>query len=146
MKIDTDLRAAIRSAERCQPSSDHQKKRDADRAAIADLLNRCPKKKSKIIALIQKEIDADAAAKKAREDLCKQFGLRHYSHGGENIRLEELEFSNCGKGGTAFVNAGGKLPPMGIRRWNFDEVMSELAAAEPKRLQPILKKYGINWK
>lgn len=145
MKIDTDLRAAIRSAEKCQPSSDSSKKRDMDRACIAEFLNRFPKKKDKIRALIQREIDADVASSKARGDLCKQFGLRHYSHGGE-IQIESLEFANCGKGAGAFEKAGGKLPPIGVRRWAFDAVMAELAAADPKQAVVILKKYGINWK
>ena len=138
MKIDTDLRLTIRSAEKAQPADDWQARAKRDDDAIAAFLASHPAKAKKIHALIAVEKNAEAKAAAARKEICKQFGLR----GSGN----KLEFSRCGDGKDAFVKAGGKLPSTAGRRWKFDEVIAELAKAEGKQATAILKKYGINWK
>lgn len=45
---------------------------------------------------------------------------------------------------SKFKSMGGTIPQE-IRKWRYDAVMSELAAAKPAQRKAILKKYGINW-
>lgn len=142
MKIDQDLRAAIRSAEKVQPNSNVDKwqlREEAAAEAIADFLKRYPSKAKKVHALVAAMRKAAKAQKVAEESLCEQFGLRHYDN--------KLQFARCGAGSGAFEKAGGKVPPPVVKGepWKYDRVMAELAAAEPKQLKAILKKYGINW-
>ena len=138
MKIDTDLRLTIRSAEKAQPSEDWQGRQKRDDDAINAFLAGHPAKAKKVHALRSTECTAEAQANAARKELCEAFGLRH------NGRA--FEFGHCGDGKMAFIKAGGKLPTAAVRRWKFDEVIAELAKADAKQATAILKKYGINWK
>ena len=139
MKIDQDLRAAIRSAEKAQPqAASWEVKEQANKAAIADFLKRFPAKAKKVHSLVASIKKAEAAEAAARAALCDQFGLRHYNNA--------IEFSKCGDGSAQFEKAGGKMPTAikGLP-WKFDAVVAELAAALPNQKKAILKKYGINW-
>jgi hypothetical protein len=138
MKIDTDLRLTIRSAEKAQPADDWQVRAKRDDEAIAAFLASHPAKAKKIQTLIATARKAEAQKDAAHKELCEAFGLKHYNN--------KLEFSRCGDGKDLFVKAGGKLPSATGRRWKFDEVIAELAKAEGKQATAILKKYGINWK
>ena len=138
MKIDQDLRIAIRSAEKAQPSTDWSVRDAQNQKCIEEFMQRRPAKAAEINRHVLTIAKAEAAEKKARAALCEGFGLRHDG--------TKLSFSNCGGGSVAFLKAGGKLPPTQGRRWAFDTVMAELAAADAKQATAILKKYGINWK
>jgi len=129
MKIDNDLARAIRAAEKAQPNN-YEIERVANAAAISDLLKRRP-------SVFAKLKQADAIALQ-REELSNQERAIRESVG---INCDRDRIYNE----TAFVKAGGKLPPESIKRWKYDRVMAELAAASPKDGQKLLKKYGINW-
>jgi hypothetical protein len=130
MKIDTDLRAAIRSAEKAQPDKGWQARTEAETKAIAKLLADNKALGGKVraeIAVIEK---ASKQMERAGEYL-ESLGITKSL---ERIRDHEL-----------FVKAGGKVPLMG-KRWTFDEVMSKLAAVKTEREgKTILRKYGIHW-
>jgi|LakMenEpi03Aug12_release.lakeMendotaPanAssembly.Ray.scaffolds.fasta_scaffold191833_3 hypothetical protein len=137
MKIDQDLRAAIRSAEKAQPSTDYSVREKVNQECIDAFLKRFPAKAKAVNKLIADELKAIAAVAAARKLLCEKFGLRHYDG--------KIQFANCGEGKGAFVKAGGKLPSAKAERWKFDVVMAELAAADAKDCRKILSKYGIKW-
>lgn len=139
MKIDQDLRAAIRSAEKTQPSYGYQEKERQEDDAIKTFLAKYPPTAKAIAKLRADSIRHFKAFDAAREELCKRFGLRLYGD------ANALKFAHCDDGKKAFIKAGGKLATKRVQ-WRFDSVMAELAAAEPKQLTAILKKYGINWK
>ena len=131
MKIDTDLRLAIRSAEKAQPyyNDSWSEQRERETAAIADLFKRKPalaKTAQRATAAIerhQKRVQVEVAKIRA---IGLDTGLR--TVGNED----------------AFRKVGGRLPDR-KKRWKFDAVMAELAAADEKEAPRILKKYGIKW-
>ncbi len=139
MKIDSDLRLAIRSAEKAQPQrNDWEAKRKAEAQAILAFFKRFPAKARKAIKLAEDALKAEAMERELRSKLCEQFGLKHNE--------QQFQFSNCGRNKDAFVKAGGHLPEQTAgQRWTFDAVMAELVAADPKQLKVILKKYNIRW-
>lgn len=136
MKIDSNLRAAIRSAANAQPQDDWRAKEKEEKESIAAFFAKYPARHKEAIRLIETEKKARATAEKASSDLCEKFGLTHY--GGET------KFANCGRGSETFKKAGGKLPTQGVR-WKFDAVMAELAAADEKQGAAILARIGIKW-
>lgn len=137
MKIDTDLRLAIKSAEKAQPQDDWRTRETANKAAIADLFKRKPAIGVAAKKLVEKSQKAYTAYEAANKALCEQFGLRKDSDG--------FTFSNCDDGHKRFAKIGGKVPSQTTRRWSFDAVMRELATATPKEGAAILKRLGINW-
>lgn len=140
MKIDTDLRAAIRSAEKCQPvQNDYEARRKQEDATIADFFKRNPSKAKKCRKLAEDAIKAEALESSLRKKLCDHYGLRFGD--------QRFQFSNYGgANNAAFIKAGGRLPESTKHiRWTFDKVITELASAEPKQLKGILAKYGIKW-
>lgn len=131
MKIDQDLRAAIRSADKAQPDN-HDVRSNIQQAAVEELFKRKPSTKQaweRAKRLRQTASDFGSRANAIESALGISFYCSKF-----NVRDEE-----------AFAKAGGNMKPAG-KRWKFDAVMAELAAAEPKQLTAILKKYGINWK
>lgn len=130
MKIDQDLRIAIRSAERCQPDFGYRDQLGAEKVAISNLIKARPVVGSQVRRATRRLAVAAKSQEIARKIL-GDFGLRD---GGERIWDEDK-----------FVKAGGKLPGPQQKRWKFDCVMKELAAADPKQARSILKRYGINW-
>lgn len=139
MKIDTDLRAAIRSAALAQKSlrlNSGNSQRDAEEKAIASLLKRCPAKRAalqsseRVIAECKKRIE-EAQAVQSR------MGLSHaYYSTGSKYRIEDNK---------RFVAAGGRYEYKEPTRWTFDQVMAELSAAAPKEGAKIIARIGIKW-
>lgn len=140
MKIDTDLRLTIRSAEKAQPSDDWQAQARQQHEAIADLFKRKPALAKRAEHLRASADAHEKAASAAREALCKEFGLQR-----NDSYDPKFQFSRCGDGRDQFVKKGGVIPAK-FTRWKFDDVIAELAKADGKQAAAILKKYGINWK
>jgi hypothetical protein len=136
MKIDTDLRLAIKSAEKAQPQDDWRVREAATKAAIADLFERKPTIAVAAKKLVARAKKAEAVEAAAREELCKKYGLRTDGN--------YFTFSNCGDGQKQFEKVGGKVQQRHVR-WTFDAVMLELAKATPQEGAAIIKRLGINW-
>lgn len=140
MKIDSDLRAAIRSAEKAQPSTDWQLRNQQEKDAIAAFLKAKPEIAKRIAFLYKKRETAQKVIEAANTELCKEYGLRF-----EYNKPGVLEFASCNNASERFTKAGGKFPKKDATRWKFDAVMKELAAADEKTGKAILKRIGINW-
>lgn len=139
MKIDTDLRSAIRSAEKAQPIENREMRSKREQDAISALFKLKP-----ITARIVKDLSVKArkaydAYNKAREKLCKEYGLQE-----SNNSTTGFCFSNCGDGQKQFAKIGGKMTAK-YTRWKFDDVMNQLSAATPAEGKKIIKALGINW-
>jgi hypothetical protein len=132
MKIDTDLRAAIRSAylQRKRTADDWAVRRAAEKAAIAALLKSKPALARRVAKARADANRANIAAAKASQ-IISAIGI---SHDGERIHDTEL-----------FVKAGGAFKFSEAPRWTFDQVMAQLASATPREGAAILTKLGINW-
>lgn len=138
MKIDTDLRLAIKSACAAQPQkNDYQAREEAQQQSIQDFLKKFPKKAQRLQGLRKTAEDADQTAKEARAEMCQKFGLREYSAG--------WTYSSCGGSKENFVKAGGVLPTKFPENWKYDAVMAQLASMTEKEGMALLKKLGINW-
>ncbi len=132
MIIPTDLRLAIKSAERAQNiDPDYEQRRKARRASIEALFKRKPAIARRIKHARKQITEATAIIEKAQK-VFDQIGL--YAHRPDDFRNEDT-----------FVAAGGILPNPPDRAWKFDEVMKELAGASAKEGAAILKRIGINW-
>jgi hypothetical protein len=136
MKIEHDLRCAIRSAEKVQRNKDNwQARHERTESAIANLL----KSKPAIAAKIAK---ARRESKRLSELLSRQsatidsFGLRVNCNGSS----ESLGMADEGK----FKTAGGVLV-QSPTVWNADAIIAELAAADAKQGAKILARIGIQW-
>ena len=131
MIIPSDLRCAIRSAEKAQSKSyETRMKREAE--AVAELFRRKPAlsaqwKKAKALRERVTKLNAEAWA------IEKSLGLSSHN---DTVQIRD---------DNAFVKAGGRMKP-GDRPWTFDAVMAELAAAAPKEAAAILKRCNIHWK
>lgn len=135
MKVDQDLRIAIKAAAGC---SKNQSSVKDNRELIEAWLKKFTKKAARARALIKVMEASDRAEQKAREQLEKQFGLckSHWHGHGEFCLADE----------KAFVSAGGeqatKLP-----KFDENQVITEYAAAKtPGEAAKVLAKYGIVWK
>lgn len=137
MKIDSNLRAAIRAAFNAQPNYGWQMEAEQNRQAIAALFKAKPYLGKRARALMAKEIKAQKELNAASQALCVEFGLR--------VSEGLFEFSRCGGGHDQFKKLGGKLPTKNVK-WRYRTAMAELVMADPSDEQTILKKYGINWK
>ncbi len=143
MKIDTDLRLAIKAAERNQPQDTWTQRALREQASISDWMKKFPAKAKKALALREKAYKAAAIVSAAEAELCKEFGLRR-AHEADNAN-KKFSFSHCGGNAEQFMRAGGKVHAESIK-WKADSVIARLAAAEPKDAALILKGLGINWK
>lgn len=139
MKIDQDLRAAIRSAEKTQLHYGWEEREKEEIDSINAFLAKHSGAAKHVRKLRADYIRHYKAFDLAREQLCKTYGLK--LTGDNNV----LRFAGCDSAQQHFVDAGGKVPTK-KQHWKFDVVMSELAAAESKDANRILRKYGINWK
>lgn len=128
MKIDTDLRQAVRSACNAQPRTDWREDEKRRAAAIQELINK-PKHKHRLARTL-------SVIKKSKNEL----ESAHETLSSIGISSNLTSFTDD----ELFVKAGGVIPK-GIKPWGFDDVMKELAAAAPTQRKAILKKYGINW-
>lgn len=135
MKIEQDLRIAIKAAAAASKNQDRSK---SHRVLIEEWIKKYPAKAAKARALVKAILAADAAEQRAREQLEKQFGLHRSSWVGNG------EFTMADE--QAFQKAGGQI---GVKRIPFDEsvAISEYAAAKtPAEAAKVLAKYGIIWK
>lgn len=131
MKIDSDLRCAIKSSERAQPSTNWETRQNANRKAIADLIERKPSIKKALSKAKVLDSKSDLYRAMSRK-LVEPFGICI----NDNSRIDDE---------SNFVKSGGKLPLPPKRHWKADEVIAELAAASPKHMKSILAKYSIRW-
>lgn len=134
MKIDSDLRIAIRAAEKAQPHENWDLKQARNKAAVAALIAAKPAVAAGLKSAQRRLTQIKKLNAKVQEFL-NLAGLRLY--GDEPVTIGDE---------AAFVKAGGKLPGQGSKRWKFDAVMAELANANEKQGEAILKRIGINWK
>ena len=141
MKIDQDIRAAIRSAEKLQADTDSWEVRQTnEQKSIRDFFAAYPAKAKRAKTLATTIRRAAKTLEDARGELCESFGLREMREKGK----DGFTYASCDSERKKFEKAGGKVVRRS-ERWKFDAVMAELAAATPDKLKPILKKYGINW-
>ena len=138
MKIDHDLRQAIKAASETQKSKNSYQVRTE---AAEAFLKSNPKIADKLKRLRKITLDAREAALKAREpydELLAKIGLDEC--GGDDSYI--LGYSDEDQ--ANFVKAGGVLSAG--HPWDYTRVMARLAAADPKDRDAILKEYGINWR
>jgi hypothetical protein len=134
MKVEQDLRIAIKAAAAASKNQDRSK---SERVLIEEWIEKFPAKAAKARALAKAIVNADAAEQKAREQLEKQFGLNRSSWRGHGEFTMGDEY--------AFQKAGGEI---GVKRPKFDEnaVIAEYAATKTKQeAKKVLEKYGIVW-
>jgi hypothetical protein len=135
MRVEQDLRIAIKAAANASKNQDRAKN---ERILIDEWIKKYPAKAAKARALVKQILAADAAERKAREQLEKQFGLMRSSWIGDGeFRLSDE---------AMFAKAGGDT---GIKRPRFteDQVISEYAGAPTKEAaEKVLQRYGIVWK
>lgn len=129
MKIDQDLRVAIRAAAKNQPARDYAAERAFEQAEIQRVVTATPLRK-RLHILHQKRI-ANAKrilhqAESFYSDLGLSYELRNIYHDGK------------------FKAAGGKQPPE-HSTWRAEKLIAQLTAASPAEGRTLLKKYGINW-
>lgn len=135
MKVEQDLRIAIKAAANASKNQDKSK---TDRQLIEDWIKKNPAKAAKARAFIKRMRDADEIKTKAKFELAKQFGLceSHWQGLGE--------FCICDEGN--FRDAGGKIATK-LPKFSEDQVIAEYAAAKTKQeAEKVLAKYGIVWK
>lgn len=131
MKIEADLRIAIRSAEKAQPCRDNwTERREAKKKSIADLLKKKPKLAKQIAMADKMGRRADAMLEVSKEP---------YERIGINRQLNDI-FDE-----EKFIKSGGVLSGPMASRWKADSVIAELLAADKSQQKTILKKYGIKW-
>lgn len=144
MKIDQDLRAVINAAAKAQPDTGWRERAVTIAKAVAAFLKRRPAMTRKVNALIAKSKSlreqqeaVDAQIKKILHPL--GLGVRDYEVVGD--------FSDWidDKEADRFIAAGGILPPPFKGKWKAEKLITELAAASPKKRNAILKQYGIDW-
>lgn len=128
MKIDSDLRLAIRASERCQPTSTWEQKNKDRQAAIKKVVGN-PKHAPKIKAAKARIKRLNAAIARA-ESVMHELGLTADL---DRIRDDAL-----------FYKAGGRIIPS-LPKWTYDAVMKELAEATPAEGAKILKRLKIRW-
>jgi hypothetical protein len=134
MKVDSDLRAAIRAAVKFQGVMTWFDKLKVQQDAIAELLKRNPAIKKRYIAA-EKKLAKLRAAKELAENQLYQFGFTLEARGNPG-KVRDSE---------AFAKVGGKLPENYDQRFTEAQVIAELASAPESKRAAILKKYGMVW-
>ncbi len=137
MKIDHDLRQAIKAAfEKQRYRNNSFEKREE---AVADFFKSCPTVSKKFKELKSKYLKIQAEAYKASQELQRfadQFGIN-------NVHSKAPTVEDTVEGAEKFRKAGGKWDWKAP--WKYNDVIAELAAADPKDAAKILAKYGIRW-
>lgn len=134
MKVDADLRVAIRAAVRCQGHLTWQDKLAIQQKAIAELLKRKPTLKRKYTATLKRLAKLNTERDRVKAELDSLgFTLEAKGNPGKVFSVE------------CFAKQGGNLPENYDQRFTEAQVVSELASAPEKRRQEILKKYGLDW-
>lgn len=137
MKIDQDLRLAIRAAEKTHRLANQdswQAKQARNQAAVAAFLQAKPTA-AKVIRAAAAKIKRLKAAIERHATQIALVGLRSDHSEPPGFALSDE---------ARFTKAGGKLPAL-PGRWSADGVIAQLAAAEPAEAKNILKRIGINW-
>jgi len=127
MKIDQDLRYAIRAAEKLQPVE--KTRCDIDAAAIKAMLKRCPKHAQAIK-------QADRLTQQAKDLTIRAMAI--YGSLGVSSSLQWINDADT------FVKAGGKIEQP-TKRWRADVVIAQLAMADEKSGKKLLRDLGIRW-
>ncbi len=128
MKIDSNLRQAIKACERCQSPPSFESQRRAQKAVIEHVI-KLPAHAAKVKAAL-------GALAKAREITEKAEAV--FEALGISPELNQIEDEDL------FRAAGGHLNAR-YQRWNFNKIVAEIAAADPAEARKILKRIGINW-
>jgi hypothetical protein len=144
MKIDQDLRAVINAAAKAQPEMGWSERSEIIAKAVAAFLKKRPALTKKVNSLIAKSRELQAKQLEVQEQIHKSLGplgLRASSN------VIEGNFSDWAddRDADTFIAAGGVLPPPRKVKWKAEKLIAQLAAADPKNRDAILKEYGINW-
>ena len=136
MKIDDNLRAAIRSTCKMSQRQDRKGTANAYKAAVDKFIAKNQKSWNRRVSALMK---ADAACKTAdataallREEF-ERVGLSPWNLPEIQLRDPEL-----------FVKAGGDLPVAAVAK-DSDTIIAKLAAATTAEGAVIIKELGINW-
>lgn len=138
MKIDVDLRAVIRAAEKAQNRAISRSYQEEE---VSKLIQELLDKKPALKARIEKSRKKLDALNKKQEALDKEFEAANDVYNEIGVCSDLLTLSSKER----FEKSGGKIPVFMNGKWSADRVIAELAAADPKDRQSILLKYGINW-
>lgn len=141
MKIDADLRAAIKAAEKAQPADSWSERRKVTDAAIQAFLKKKPALRKKLALLLQSRASLRSSIQKKKDEidaLLWPLGLTATDDG----ICEAFVYDD--ENAEKFAKAGGVIPSM-PKRWKADALIAKLAAADPKHRDSILKEHGINW-
>jgi len=141
MKIDHDLRQAIKAAHKHQPGLTYERQAQIEAAAVEVFLKARPALKQKARTLLKRKVKVakeNAALREQLDALLDPVGLTYSSDTGK-ISIPSFRHSNT------FVAAGGDLSEIEKCSWEVDQVIAELASADPKHQTKILAKYGIRW-
>lgn len=135
MKIDTDLRLAIRSALKTR-KTDWQRKAANKAVAVAQLLKSKPVIQQKMVRMAKLKNQIGKLSKQI-DEIETETGLRfEYGDVGKTVIGSE----------KTFIRVGGKLP-ITTGNPSFDEVMKTITEApDQKALNAILKRLNIVWK
>lgn len=139
MKIDTDLRAAIRAA--CNSSrrnaNDRAHARQLEITALKNFFKTRPMVRARIDATHNRIVELESQVKALRaESEVKGVGRCFY----------DGDFPYSVSDHKQFAQAGGKLAePDAHGRMSFDQIMAQLAAATPKEGAKIIAAMGIKW-
>jgi hypothetical protein len=136
MKLDNNLRAAVRSVCKASAPLDRETLRTVYRQAVEKFIGRNPKLWERRIKAHAKAV---AAAQKA-DARVKAAGAPFDEAGLSTWRLPELQVQDH----DTFLKAGGELPPLSVAR-NPDALISKLASASQQEGAAILKELGIKW-
>ena len=130
---------AVRSAYNIQKKT-RESSWDARQKAQKEAIEGFLKKNPKIRAKIEKAEAIIARCRSESEDanqVIRNFGLSrgHYGNG-QPYGIDDVD---------KFTKLGGKFSFEEPKKWTFDQVMAQLAAADEKESAAILKAFGINW-
>lgn len=142
MKIDNDMRQAIKAAHKHQPEATTAARNQARQAAVDKFLAERPVFKRKVTQLVKEEVRLRTKLESTRDklkELLEPIGLDSYEG---RVYLDRY---NRHSREERFTQAGGDLSALTKMEWDVDAVIAELAAADPKDATKILAKYGIRW-
>jgi hypothetical protein len=134
MKIDGNLRQAIRSACNAQSDIDWTEVQRQITSSIQSFVDSPKGKRAK--AIVKKLRALYAESRILEKELCSDFGLR--------VAIDKVEIGSCDNSKERYRKAGGTLPEK-KQKWNFDSKMAEVAGASEPDAIIILRQIGINW-
>jgi hypothetical protein len=144
MRIETDLRMAINAAARAQKEPSYEERQKAEQDAIDKHVKKhaAPVKKARALQAKVEKLQAEIGRlNKEIVAILNPLGIEFTCRDSG----PEFELPWGDKAKENFVKSGGVLPPSDKRKWSADSVLKQLAAADPKDRDTILKEYGINW-